>query len=90
MEFVAGGVWNFSHDGWKGRLEITSVDVTTRRLSGRYVDAGGRTYSLSGTTDPDPRRFSFVIGLPTPQTFVMAGTTTWNGLTFGFYGTRRP
>lgn len=94
------GTWDFSHDGWKGRLEITGANPTTRQLTGRYVDANGQTFSLSGQANTDARLFSFVIGFASPQTFqgylngrelgVMGGTTAWNGMTFGFYGTRRP
>ena len=94
------GTWDFSHDGWKGRLEITGANTATRQLSGRYVDANGVAYTLTGTVQSDARLFSLTIGFATPQVFtgylsgrelgVMGGSTTWSGLSFGFYGTRRP
>lgn len=94
------GTWDFSHDGRKGRLEITSANATTRQLSGRYVDANNVAYSLSGTVQADARLFNLTIGFAAPQNFtgylsgrergVMGGSTVWSGLSFGFYGTRRP
>lgn len=94
------GTWDFSHDGWKGRLEINSVNAGTHQLGGRYVDANGMSYTLTGAVQADTRLFNLTIGFATPQSFqgylsgrergVMGGTTIWGGSTFGFYGTRRP
>lgn len=93
------GIWDFNHDGWRGRVEITGVNTRTRRLSGRYVEADGTVRSMTGAVNQDARLFSLTIGFPTPQRFdgflnghelgVMAGNTVWNGMTFGFYGSRR-
>lgn len=93
------GTWDFQHDGWKGRLEITSANPSTGQLQGRYVDANGASFTLNGYANPDARLFSFTIGFVAPQSFqgylngrelgVMGGTTMWNGMTFGFYGARR-
>lgn len=94
------GTWDLNHDGWRGRLEIIFADPLTRVLGGRYVEANGTVRSVSGTVNPDARLFRLTIGFPTPQVFdgflnghelgVMAGNTVWNGMTFGFYGSRRP
>jgi hypothetical protein len=93
------GTWDFSHDGWKGRLEITTANPVTRQLAGRYVSANGQAFALVGSANTDARLFNFQIAFATPQSFqgylngrelgVMGGTTTWSGLTFGFLGTRR-
>ena len=94
------GIWDFQHDGWKGRLEITHIDPVSRQMWGRYFDPNGKSFELIGLVNADARLFSFTIGFATPQGFqgylnghelgVMGGTTVWSGLTFGFYGTRRP
>lgn len=94
------GIWDMNHDGWRGRLEILSLVPGTRRLVGRYIEANGTVRTANLTVNPDARLFSLTIGFPAPQTFdgflnghergVMAGNTVWNGMTFGFYGTRRP
>lgn len=94
------GTWDFSHDGWKGRLEVTSADPVTRKLSGRYVDINGRAFALSGVVNADARLFSLTIDFGVLQPFnghlngrergVMAGFTTQGGLSFGFMGSRRP
>lgn len=94
------GTWDFSHDGWKGRVEITSANAATRRLQGRYVDANGQAFALSGMVNADARLFSFDIAFAASQRFsgylnghergVMAGTTNWGGMQFGFFGSRRP
>lgn len=94
------GTWDFNHDGWHGRIEILSANKATRQIAGRYVDANGHAFALNGRVNPDARLFNFDIAFPTPQSFdgflnghergVMAGTTVWGGMTFGFFGTRRP
>lgn len=94
------GIWDFSHDGWKGRLEITAANAFTRQITGRYVDAAGQARALSGSVNPNSQQFAFDIAFDTPQHFdgylnghelgVMGGTTVWGGMRFGFYGTRRP
>jgi hypothetical protein len=94
------GTWDFNHDGWKGRLEISFSDPATRVFRGRYIDAVGNSFALQGGASPDGRQFAFDIGFATPQRFdgylnghelgVMGGTTAWGGMQFGFYGTRRP
>jgi hypothetical protein len=93
------GVWNFNHDGWHGRLEVISANPMTRRLTGRYVDSNGVAFNMTGQVNRDHRLFSLVIGFAAPQPFdgflnghelgVMSGTTQWNGMTFGFFGTRQ-
>ena len=57
-------------------------------------------WPVQATVDPDTRLFAMTIGFATPQRFngylngnelgVMGGTTVWNGMTFGFMGTRKP
>lgn len=94
------GIWDFRHDGWTGRIEVTYADPLTRTLSGRYVDANGVASTLTGVVRADTRQFELTIGFATPQSFqgylsgrelgVMGGSTVLGGATFGFYATRRP
>ena len=94
------GTWDFDHDGWKGRIDIPSANLATRQLMGRYVNSSGRAFGLVGYVKSDARLFSLEIAFDMPQRFegylnghqlgVMAGTTTWGGMRFGFFGKRRP
>lgn len=94
------GTWDFNHDKWRGRLKVTGVNPSTRRLTARYVDSGGAAWPVQATVDPDIRLFAMTIGFATPQRFnwylngnelgVMGGTTVCIGMAFGFMGTRKP
>lgn len=93
------GTWDFQHDGWKGRLEITGANPSTRVLTGQYVDDRNRRWSLTGRVATDARAFQLTIGFAAPAVFsgylnghqlgVMSGTTSAGALQYGFLGTRR-
>jgi len=101
------GRWAMNHDGWRGILEFTDVDlplmaiIPSPRIYGTYTPEGGSPIPVSGTLNSDnPREIWFDIpfdaGDPQPfhgylfshETGLMAGTTEWSGMPFGFVANR--
>lgn len=91
------GVWEMNHDGWHGRLEISSLSP----LVASYVPDGGSPLQVSGTVDAAaPYQLALSIAFPgNDQPFRLlahtwectrfSGTTVWDGRTFGVQGTKR-
>lgn len=90
------GAWDMNHDGWHGRLDITS----TGPLAGTYTPAGGSPVALRDVVGADGYRLSFTIPFSADnvQPFSLfrhaqeggrfSGTTQWAGMTFGAQGRR--
>lgn len=89
------GDWNMNHDGWHGRLSITS----TAPWAGTYTPDGGSPVALRDISAADYRLsfripFSadnvqpFTVYNHTQETGRFSGTTVWAGMTFGVQGRR--
>jgi hypothetical protein len=90
------GDWEMNHDGWHGRLSITS----TAPWAGTYTPDGGTALPLRDVVAPDGYRLSFSIPFSddnvqpftllnhTQESGRFSGTTVWAGMTFGVQGRR--
>lgn len=58
------GNYTMSHDGWRGRLELTDgrADCPTPLCSSRYFDSNGRAYRVKVSTSGNRITF-YVVGL---------------------------
>lgn len=89
------GDWDMDHDGWRGRLSITS----TAPWAGTYTPDGGAPLPLQDIASADyvlSFRIPFAadnvqpfrIYRHTQETGRFSGTTMWAGMTFGVQGRR--
>ncbi|EAP97855.1 hypothetical protein JNB_12863 [Janibacter sp. HTCC2649] len=90
------GDWEMNHDGWHGRLSITS----TGPWAGTYTPDGGAPLALRDFVAPDGYQLSFSIPFAddniqrftllnhTQESGRFSGTTVWAGMTFGVQGRR--
>ena len=78
------GAWDMNHDGWRGRLDITSAGP----LAGTYTPAGGSPLTLRDVVGADGYRLSFSIPFSADnvQPFSLFRHTQEGGR---FSGTRR-
>lgn len=90
------GAWEMNHDGWHGRLNITSAEP----LAGTYTPDGGSPVALRDMFGADgyQLKFSIPFSPDNVQPFTLfrhtqeggrfSGTTQWAGMTFGAQGRR--
>ena len=90
------GGWEMNHDGWHGRLDITS----TQPWAGTYTPDGGSAVTLRDLVGADGYQLAFSIPFSPDnvQPFTLfrhtqeggrfSGTTQWAGMTFGAQGHR--
>lgn len=91
------GRWAMDHDGWKGMLEVTSIEP----LSATYTPEGGTAVPVSGTVAPS-RSYELDISIQfanhaqpfrllghTWENDTFSGTTMWADQTFGAHGVRQ-
>jgi hypothetical protein len=90
------GHWEMNHDGWHGRLSITS----TAPWAGTYTPDGEAALPLRDFVAPDGYQLSFSIPFSadnvqpftllnhTQESGRFSGTTVWAGMTFGVQGRR--
>jgi hypothetical protein len=87
------GTWALNHDGFRGLLEIDSVDP----LRARYTPPGGRPLPATGSVTAHRLTLSVDFADTEPQLFRLlahtgeharlSGTTTWHGHEYGVQGT---
>ncbi|MBA3529213.1 MAG: hypothetical protein H0T91_07900 [Propionibacteriaceae bacterium] len=89
------GSWSMDHDGWRGRLDISSVDP----VSASYTPEGGSSLPVSGSlVRPHELNLTVAFSADNVQPFDLlahtwentrfSGTTVWAGQTFGVQGER--
>jgi hypothetical protein len=96
------GTWKMSHDGWAGTL-ILKASGQAKVLEGQYKGLDGRIHAVLGSAEgykitfqidlDDSKRInaedqSFTGYLFTQSRAGMAGTTTWQGVPYGWYAVK--
>ncbi|HYO67345.1 MAG TPA: C1 family peptidase [Archangium sp.] len=93
------GTWYMNHDGWRGRLQLTSYS-TSGSLWGTYTPDGGSPINVTGTYDTTrPTTVTFAIHYSGGAQYFyvhhfgwsqnfFAGLTYWNGYPYGVQGTK--
>lgn len=94
------GAWEMNHDGWRGTLTITAVELLTGGITATYKNSQSQVFTVTGSVLPSRRAITFSIHFDpaNPQVFygniyswdrgVMSGKTIWNGTVYGWLAER--
>jgi hypothetical protein len=89
--FEWNGTWTMNHDGWRGQLSILANnhvqyrDAKGQLRYGRVVSVTDRNQRMRFYIDFSDHRQYFTAHIFSWDKKKMAGTTVWNGRTFGMY-----